>query len=240
MKNTLISLLYLLNLSLSAYAQEYVPDTGADFRNELYKTVYNEYGIDQVLVNGICYEDEYMGTVGHPFLFENQFYKGTLTFREREYQGLDIKYDIYKQQLILYIRQNTSTAWIIPPNDFISAFTLGDKLFAKYTFDGVPGFYQLIFDTRELKCLYYWSKSRFDSDHKRDYNSYSFTGSEKKTYLVVDDILKKYVDNRSFVRLFPRASQVQIKQYIKNNNIKVAKSSDAEMKIFITYCKTLL
>ncbi len=143
MKNILIFSLYLLNLCLSAYAQEYAPDAGADFRNELYKSVDNEYGIDQVLVNGICYEDEYLGTVGHPFLFENQFYKGTLTYREREYQGLDIKYDIYKQQVILYIRQNNSIAWIIPPNDFISAFSLGDKLFVKHTFEGVPGFYQV-------------------------------------------------------------------------------------------------
>lgn len=240
MKNLLIFSLYLLNLCLSAYAQEYAPDAGADFPNELYKSVDNEYGIDQVLVNGICYEDEYLGSVGHPFLFENQFYKGTLTYREREYHGLDIKYDIYKHQLILYIKQNNSIVWIIPPNDFILAFSLGDKLFVKHTFDGVPGFYQLIFDTKKLKCLYYWSKSRYDSDHKRDYNSYSFTDSQRKTYLVVDDVLKKYGDNRSFVRLFPQESRVQIKQYIKNNKIKVAKSSDVEMKKFITFCKTLL
>jgi hypothetical protein len=240
MKNILISLLYLLNLCLSSYAQEYAPDTGDDFRNELYKSVVNEYGIDQVIVNGICYEDEYLGTIGHPFLFEDQFYKGTLIYREREYQGLDIKYDIYKQQVILYIRQNNSIAWIIPPNDFISAFSLGDKLFVKHTFGGVTGFYQLIFDTKELKCLYYWSKLRYDSDHKRDYNSYRFTDSEKKTCLVVGDVLKKYRDNRSFARLFPQECQMRIKQYIKNNKIKVAISSDVEIEKLVTYCKTLL
>ncbi len=98
----------------------------------------------------------------------------------------------------------------------------------------------MIFDTEELKCLYYWSKLRYDSDHKRDYNSYRFTDSERKTYLVVDDVLKKYGDNRSFVRLFPQESQVRIKQYIKNNKIKVAKSSDVEIEKLVTYCKTLL
>ena len=240
MKTILISSLCLLNLCLSSYAQEHAPDAKADYWNELYKSVVNEYGFDQVLVNGICYEDEYLGSVGHPFLFEDQFYKGTLIYREREYLGLDIKYDIYKQQVILYIRQNNSIAWIIPPNDFISAFSLGDKLFVKHTFEGVPGFYQVIFDTEELKCLYYWSKLRYDSDHKRYYNSYRFTDSEKKTYLIVDDVLKKYNDNRSFVRLFPQESQVRIKQYIKNNKIKVAKSSDVEIEKLVTYCKTLL
>jgi hypothetical protein len=240
MKIILISSLYLLNLCLYSNAQEHAPNAKADYWNELYKSVVNEYGFDQVLVNGICYEDEYPGSVGHPFLFEDQFYKGTLIFREREYHGLDIKYDIYKQQVILYIRQNNSTAWIIPSNDFVSAFSLDDKWFVKYTFGGVPGFYQMIFNTKELKCLYYWSKLRYDSNHKVYYNSYRFTDSERKTYLVVDDVLKRYFDNRSFVRLFPEESQVRIKQYIKNYKIKVAKSSDVVMEKLITYCKTLI
>jgi hypothetical protein len=243
MKNLLylmISSLCLLNVCLSSYAQEHASNAKADYWNELYKSVANEYGFDQVLVNGICYEDEYLEPIGHPFLFEDQLYKGTLIYREREYQGLDIKYDIYKQQVILFIRQNNSIAWIIPPNDFISAFSLGDKLFVKHSFEGVTRFYQMIFDTEVLKCLYYWSKLRYDSDHKRYYNSYRFTDSERKTYLIVYDVLKKYDDNRSFVRLFPQKSQLRIKQYIKNNKIKVAKSSDVEMKKLVTYCKTLL
>ena len=240
MKIFLISSLCLLNLCLSSYAQEHAPNAKTDFWNELYKSVVDEYGFDQVLVNGICYEDEYLGTMGYPFLFEDQFYKGTLIYREREYQGLDIKYDIYKQQVVLYIRQNNSIAWIIPPNDFISAFSLGDKLFVKQTFGGIPRFYQMIFGTEELKCLYYWSKLRYDSDHKRYYNSYRFTDSERETYLFADDVLKKYSNNRSFVRLFPQEIQVRIKKYIKYNKIKVAKGSDAEIEKLLKYCKSLL
>jgi hypothetical protein len=236
----LISLLFLLNPCLSSFAQEHSHDAKDCNWNELYKSVVNEYGFDQVLVNGIHYEDGYWGKEGHPFLFEDQLYKGTLIFRGREYKGVDIKYDIFKQQVILFIMQNNSIAWIIPPNDFISAFSLGDKLFVKRTFQGVPGFYQVVFDTEELKCLYYWSKSRFGSDHLRDYYSFRFTDSDRKTYLIVDDVIKKYSDNRSFVRLFPRECQMRIKQYIKNNRIKVAKSSDAEIEKLVTYCSTLL
>jgi len=236
----LVSLLFLLNPCLSSFAQGHSPDAKDADWNELYKSVVDEYGFDQVLVNGIHYEDGYWGKVGHPFLFEDQLYKGTLIYRGREYKGVDLKYDIYKQQLILYINQNNSNAWIILPNDFISAFSLGDKLFMKGTFQGAPRFYQVVFDNEKLKCLYYWSKLRFDSDHLRNYNSFRFTNSDRKTYLIVDDVLKRYIDNRSFVRLFPRESQVQVKQYIKNNRIKVAKSSDAEIEKLAAYCRTLL
>lgn len=236
----MISSLFLLNPCLSSFAQGQSPDATDGNWNELYKAVVNEYGFDQVLANGIHYEDDSRGKTGHPFLFEDQLYKGTLMFRGREYQGVDIKYDIYKQQVVLCIMQNNSFAWIIPPNDFISAFSLGDKLFVKHTFQGVSGFYQVVVDTEGLKCFYYWSKSRFGSDHLGDYYSYRFTDSDKKTYLFMDDVLKKYSDNRSFVSLFPQESQVRIKQYIKNNKIKVAKSSDAEIEKLITYCRTLL
>jgi hypothetical protein len=237
MKITLISLLCLLTLCLSSNAQEQT-NTKA-YWNALYQSVVNIYGFDQVLVNGIGYEDEYRGTEGNPFLYE-QLNKGSLVFREREYQGVDIKYDIYKQRVILYIQQNNSNTWIIPPNDFISAFHIGDQLFVKYSFQGEPRFYQVIFDTEELKCLYYWSKLRYDSDHNIDYNSSRFTDSERETYLFTGGVLKKYSENRSFVGLFPKESRVRIKQYIENNKIKVANCSDAEMKKLVTYCKTLL
>ncbi len=63
------------------------------------------------------------------FCLEDQLYKGTLIYRGKEYKGIDMKYDIYNQQVILYIKHNNSIAWIIPSNDFISTFSLGDKFF---------------------------------------------------------------------------------------------------------------
>jgi hypothetical protein len=235
-----ISWAFLLNLCLSSYAQDQAPGTKPENGNELYKSVVSEYGFDQVLVNGICYEDEFPGKIGHPFLFENQFYKGNLVFRERKYEGIDLKYDIYNQQLVLYITQNNSAIWLIPPNDFISAFSLGDKLFKKYAFNGSPKFYQVIFDSKELKCLFYLSKSRYDSDHRKGYNSYKFTDTERNTYILVNEVLKKYRDNKSFIRIFPEEIQFQIKQFIKENKIKVAKSREEEMKKLLAYCKTIL
>jgi hypothetical protein len=236
----MISSFCLLNLCLSAYSQEQSPIAKADYGNELYSSVVSAYGFDQVLLNGMCYEDDYRGKIGHPFLFEDQFYKGSLVFREREYQGVNLKYDVYKQQVLLYVSQNNTNAWIIPPNDFISAFKMGEQLFVKQTYQGVPRFYQMVFDTDSLKCLYYWSKKRFDSDHQREYNSSKFNNSERITYLLVDDVLKKYRNNSSFVMLFPQERQVRIKQYIKNNKINVAKSSDVEIHDLLSYCNSIL
>jgi len=232
--------LFLVNFCPESIAQQPVPDSLAVDWKELYPSVLAEYGADQVLLTGISYEDVYPGKAGHPFLFEDKLYKGTLIFREREYNEVNLKYDIFNQQVILYTMQNNSSSWIIPPNDFISAFALGDKWFAKYAFGGEPKFYQVIFDTERLKCLYYWYKSRYDSDQKAEYNSIRFSDSEKKACLLVNDVLMNYSDNKSFIESFPKESQVKIKQYLKNNHIKVAKCSEDRLEAVLTYCKTIM
>ncbi len=240
MKYRLVASLLVFQLYYSAYAQEQSSNINADNYNEIYQSVLNEYGFDQVLVNGVFYGDRYREEIGHPFLVESKFSKGTLVFRERKYKGVEINYDIYEQQLVLYITHHNSIAWIIPPHDFISSFSIGDKFFTKQTFQNDQQFYQVIFDSEKLRCLYYWYKLRSDSDHKTNYNSYEFSDSRKKTFLLLNDEYVRYRDNRSFANLFPGEIKSEIRKYIKANGIKVAKSSDSDIIELISYCNSML
>ncbi len=233
-------LIFYCTSCLVVHSQPPAPDSQTVDWKVLYQSVVNEYGADQVLLTGISYEDVYREKEGHPFLFEDQFYKGTLVFRGREYKEVNLKYDIYNQQVILYSVQNHSSTWIIPPNDFISAFSLGDKWFVKYTFLGEPEFYQVIFDTQRLKCLYHWSKSRYDSDHQNNYYGSRFTDSEKTTCLFLENVLKKYDNNKSFIKCFPKESHLKIKQYLKSNRIKISKCSEDRLVPLLTFCITML
>lgn len=235
-----ISFFLLLNICHSAFTQEKFPDSKAGYWNDLYRAVLTEYGFDQVLTNGICYEDYYRGKVGHPFLLDDQFHKGRLIFRNREYSEVNIKYDIYKQQVILYIEQNNSKNLIIPPNDFISAFNLENMCFIKYTCDKTTAYYQVVYDSEKLKCLYSWYKLRFDSDHKNNYNSSKFTDSKRKCFMVVNNVSKSYKNNKSFTKLFPQIIQVPIKEFLRNNSITVRKISDADLREVLIYCETLM
>lgn len=236
----MIGSLFLFAPLISAFAQDQYSKDNTSSWNELFQTVKSAYGPDQLLVNGVCYEDYYQGSIGHPFIFEDQFVKGSLTFRGRDYKGLDLKYDIYKQQVVLYVTHNNSNIWIIPPNEFITSFSLGNLLFKKYEFQGSSKFYQVVFDSENLKCLYYWTKIRYDSDHQKAYISSRFTDSDRKSYLLMGESLKKYNDNQSFINLFPKEHQPHIKAYIKNNKIKVNNSSDFEMAKLFSFCETLL
>ena len=239
MKYLFVFSLFVLSVSFSLFAQEQSHDARTDY-NRLYKSVIDEYGFDQVLDNGFLYIEKYTRKIGHQFFMKDQLYNGTLVYRGEVYKGIEMKYDIYDQQLVLSINNNNSTEWIVPLNDFISVFSLGDKFFSKYNFGGVTRFYQLVNDTGKVKCLYYWFKQSFDSNNINYLGFSEFTQSEKENYLLLDGSLKKYTTNRSFTKLFPNEIRARLREYIRNNHINVTKSSDEKIKELLTFCNSLL
>jgi hypothetical protein len=241
MKHLLVLSAFLLSFHASAEAQAQPRQDIIDYR-KLYESVIDEYGFDQVLVNGVIFEDKYRKKVGHQFFLEDKLYSGTLIYRGKEYKRIEMKYDICNQQLILYIKHNYLTVGIVPSNDCISTFSLGDKIFSKYHFEGEPRFYQVVFDTDKLECLYYWSKQvqGTGNDGNTNYYHHEFTDSEKKSYLKLNGSFEKYTNNRSFTDLFPQEAKVMVRQYLKTNHFKVTKSSDEKIKELLTYCNYLL
>lgn len=241
MKYLLILALSILSFHYSVLAQTQSHNENADY-DKLYKYVTDEYGFDQVLVNGIFYEDKYWKKTGHEFFQEDRLYKGNLRYRGKEYKGIEMKYDICNQQLLLYLKYNDKTVTVVPSNDFISAFSLGDKIFKKFNFRGEPGFYQVVFDAEKLGCLYSWSKQIHETSDGGNIRSYyyEFSDSKKKNYLKINGSYETYENNRTFTELFPREIKVMVKQYIKSNHINVAKSNDEKMTKLLTYCNTLL
>jgi hypothetical protein len=239
MKYLLVFSLFILFISLTLFAQEQSHNAVPDF-NKLYKSVIDEYGFDQVLDNGFLYNEKYSRKIGHQFFMKDQLYNGTLVYRGEVYKGVEMKYDIYDQQLVLSLNNNNSIEWIVPHNDFISAFSLGDIFFSKYNFGGVTRFYQLVNDTGKVKCLYYWFKQSFDSNNINYLGFSEFTQSEKENYLLLNGSLKKYNNNKSFTKLFPNEIRARLWGFIRNNHINVTKSGDEKIKELLTFCNSLL
>jgi hypothetical protein len=218
------------------------PETDRADYNELYNFVRDKYGFDQVLLNGVIYKDMYWRKEGHQFLGEDRLYTGNLVFRGKEYEGLEMKYDICNQQLIVFITPGSLQHGIIPPHDFISTFRLEGRYFSKKDFQGEPQFYQVVFDTDKLKCLYHWSKKTMETAGSENYSyfHYEFTASNKRSFLYLNGSFEPYKKNRSFIELFPEDIRSSIRHFLKANRIKVSGSSDERMFELMTYCSTLL
>jgi hypothetical protein len=241
MKHLLVLSLFLLSFCASTKTGAQSRQDKFDYR-KMYESVIEEYGFDQVLFNGVIFEDEYLKKVGHQFFPDDKLYTGTLMYRGTEYKRIEMKYDICNQQLILYLKHNYLTVGIVPSNDFIATFSLGDKIFSKYCFEGEPRFYEVVFDSDKLECLYYWSKKvqGIPGSGVLNYYHYEFTDSKRKCYLKLNGSFEKYSNNRSFTDLFPPETRNMIRQYIITNHIKVAKSSDERITGLLTYCNSLL
>ena len=235
----LSAILLFCHASVKAQAQ---PRHDITDYGKLYESVIDAYGSDQVLVNGVIFEDKYQKKVGHQYFPEDKLYTGSLFFRGKEYKRTEMKYDICNQQLIIYVMDNYSTVGFVPSIDFISAFSLGGRVFSKYDFEGGPRFYQVVFDADRLECLYHWTKQVIGTGSSGNLNYYhhEFTDSRKKCYLKLNGSFEKYTNNRVFTDLFPQETRGMVRQYIKTNHIKVTKSSDEKIAGLLTYCNSLL
>jgi hypothetical protein len=213
----------------------------ADY-GELQKFVLDRYGVDQVLVNGVIYTDKYWRKEGHQFLGDDRLYTGNLIFRGKKYEELGLKYDICSQQLIVFINNNPIQEGIIPPHDFISAFSLEERAFIKLEFQGEPQYFQVVFDSENLKCLYHWSKKVMETAGRGNYRFYhhEFSGSKRQSYLLINGSYVPYRNNRTFIGLFPQHLRTRIGQFMKTNHIKVSGSSDGQMFELMKFCNSIL
>ena len=201
----------------------------------------NYYGPDHNLINGIKYIDYRPNSTGHPFLGENKIYPGTVIINQRTYNDLDLKYDIYTQELILrYIDFSGAYNYIMLNKEFISEFIIGDHYFKQYvhTDGGGAQFYEVI-ASGEITCLWYWEKNMTHSVISvSDY--YNYMPESKKTFLLIGDDFYEYTGTRSFLRQIPELIKEEVRNYVRSKRIRVGRASESQMIQLISYCNNLL
>lgn len=224
----------------SAWAQSNVSAFGRDYL-EIYKAAEKVLENDPLLQNGIYYAYPYYSALGNPFLGDGEFEPGIVIFREKRYEGIDMNYDIFNQQIILSRKTDEMLLMNLMDNEFVSGFSFKGKNFIKANFPGESSpFFQVISQTPNIACYYAWSKERrevLDSGNKR---IYSFSEQKSKHYLFRDGKLSHYKNNRSFVQLLPDEARDAIKAYLKENRLLVKEAKDQEMLLLIEYCNAIL
>jgi len=206
-----------------------------------WKLYYDQlYGADYSLVNGTKYLNLYPFSNGHPFLGEDQFYTGNLMINNQLYQGVEIKYDVHNQQVILqYHHFSGSLDRIILIKEFINEFEINGKLFRQYNFSETnPCFYQVV-THGEIYCLYYWTKEMKLSGSSSD-NLYKYMPEKKESFLVINQQLYAFKDRRSFLKLLPEENREEIKQFMKSNKIWLINAGVYQLQQLLSYCNELI
>lgn len=199
------------------------------------------YGANTSLVNGVYFDNEYKFDKGHPYLFADEFQIGTIVVKNKEYNNLQLKYNIYNQKVLInYIDKGNSSIPFYPPTEFVNEFTINTTKFKKHSFAGFEdNFYQVIYEGR-IACLYLWFKKRIDSYHNIDFHAYEYLKPQKKSYLVINNELKLFKGKKSFVVLLPPDIRDSVKHYIKETDIKFKQITEKQMEELTSFCEQQL
>ncbi len=239
-KKTVIPILLLVFQWAGCFSQPVVPDPDREFR-AVYDATLEFMEVDPLIQNGIYYVYPYYNAEGHPFLGDKEFKTGTVIFRDKLYDGIGLNYDIFNQQVILSRKSGDVFQMTLLPENFVSGFSIENRLFRSESFDQQPTqYYQVVAETGTLSCYYSWYKNRLESRNSGDYMIFSFSDPKRRNYLILKGILYRYKNNRSFIKAFPEPARATIREYMKENRIQVGEVNDTLMNEVIRYCHTTL
>ena len=204
----------------------------------IYELSKEKCGTDQLLTNGVFFEDIYRLAIGHPYFLTDTFFKASIIYHHKLYEDVEIKFDIHSQKVLIKLEQKGSPLIIVLTNEFISELEIFGKRFSKKSFYNTEQeFYQMIDGSGAIQCYYSWYKNRRETINKDDKLISNFSKDKRRSYIFLDGVLSRYVSNRSFKKLFPADMKTQIDNYLKANTIKVRKASDQEIRDLISYCE---
>jgi hypothetical protein len=208
--------------------------------NQIYSAAEKEYGIDQVLVNGVYFENIYARSLGHPYLQADTFKNGSVVFRGEKYSDILLKYDTYNQHLLVkYLFKDVPVIFYLPV-EYISEFLIENRKFEKRAVKGEQAeiIFQIIGEHYPVQLTYRWEKISYRSFHNV-IPSYAFSLDMKTSYIVLGENIFPFKGNGSFARIFPEQYQKEIKKYIRGNKIKVKRETDLRMERLINYINSL-
>jgi hypothetical protein len=198
------------------------------------------YGQDQELVNGLQYYNRHPGSLGNPYLLEGRVHQGNVSLRGKLYDGLWLKYDIYNQQVeVEYRTMIGAENQVILVSDRVDNFSIENYFFEKLKLEGEQEqFYQVLGEGRMVWYIRWEKKLEAVSGDSRYYEKYS---SPRRSYLLeLDASIHPFNNKKSFVQLFPKDIQKDMKKLIKNNNIKIRTTSTEQLELFILAASNLL
>lgn len=228
-------LLLLGFIQLSIQAQEISYALVSDYDQRFNKAI----GLDENLINGYKYINQYPKMKGHAFLGSDEFMPGKLIIKNKMYANVHLLYDILNQDVILsYNNSLGNINYIVLQKRFITEFEINDKHFKKLYFTETGTRFFQVVSNQKIMCLYFWKKTlTVSSSSLKSY--YEYSDQNKETYLVMNNTLKQYRGKHSFVKLFPEELQGKIKKYINNHRINIKNASDGSIKELIEFCESL-
>jgi len=195
------------------------------------------YGLDVLLINGKKYFPDSNPISGHPFWRSKDPFLADLTISGKTFKGQSIKYNLNKQEFLLfYTNYNGQQVQIILNTSAIDSVNTGMYKFVPSVFPEIKQqFVQLIYQG-QLSCYIGWYKEIHSNsfgpnvglEYTKDYRIY---------YLAYKGSVYRFTNKSSFLRIFNSTERVPIKKYITSNRFRFKKMDENNLIKLIMYCE---
>lgn len=236
----ILSTSFIFIFSFSAFAQE--EEKYDSYENSYLKlqALYKESACtDKRFINGFLYAETFPGTLGHPFFMSETWYSSELSMEGRQYEGLALRYDLYRDQL-LYNHIHPSGSYIVVLNkELTETFVIEGHRFKKLPCPasistGIKdGYYELLSEG-EASFYVKWQKRLSDPtpDSRGEFTLL------KEWYVLNKGEFRK-VSSKSGLLKALEDHKKEIKSFIHENRIVLKTGNELEIKRIINYYNRL-
>lgn len=214
--------------------------SGQQNYTEDWKKYDSSYGLNPTLHNGLKYFPSHTKAKGHPFLLYSEGVTGAIVVEDKEFKHVNLKYDLYKQQVVLsFLDYTGALEQIVLNNSLIDTFQISNHVFIKNPFRNIKAEFLQIVYSNQVSCYIQWSKN-YEFHNTSDGGIHKYTDEKRTLYLVQNQEVQKFRNRRTFLKLFPEANRKEIKNFIKKNKIRIKKANHLKLQQLVAYCNTIL
>ena len=187
------------------------------------KPVQNISGDDYLILNGKVWKNLYLGVKGNPYFLSGEYLTGDITFNGRIFRDKTFKYDIYNDEIVLWVNSST----IITLNkEMVSEFDI-NYLNNKYhvvnmgedSTSVIRGYVNVYYDGPTALYVKY----RKEIEILAVDNKYDLFVPLHRIYIRKDDGLLQVSGRRGLFKLLSD-KKTELRSFVKQNKLNVTKS----------------
>jgi len=192
--------------------------------------------MDPYLYSGIKYFPEHFFARGFPFWKEEKPMMADMVISGRLYQNLKIRFNLYSQEFILeYPGRFGGLQQIVLNRLIIDSVFTNDVLFIKNKYSDIKEYFLQVIYEDEISC-YFTRKKNYQFDNSGVETGHEYSNEIVISYLVKEGKAYVFTNNASFLKIFPADKRISIRQFLKENRIKVKRKIQTDMVRLFTYC----
>ena len=204
-------------------------------------TIWYDSMIGQVnigLIEGTLYPFLNKSLHSHEYFIEKNWQLGRLTYKGQTFE-VNMLYNTFHDLLLIQNATNSSTKMepLKLAQYFISDFEIGDKIFKRL--DGIeapesPGFYQVLFETPEIKIFVRRAKKKVIGTTPKGNSGVTYYPLASYFLMIKNHQIK--INNKSaFFKAYPSHKQ-EIRDFIGSNGLLIKPNQDRDIKKLAMYC----